>query len=106
VEVRPVGVGLGERCVVAVRPERIAVAAVPAEDLGADALPATLIEASFRGDHFRLRLYVGAPDTPTPAEVIVKRPAAAPLSGLAPGQPAALAWQPRHAFAFAPEENP
>jgi hypothetical protein len=35
--------------------------------------------------------------------MIVKRPAGAPMAGLAPGQPASLAWQAHHARAFEPE---
>jgi len=95
----------GERCIVAVRPERIAVAAVAAEDMGDGALPATLLESAYLGDHVRLLLRVGVPGFPM-AEVAVKRPAGVPMSGLEPGLPAALAWQPHHARAFPPGEAP
>jgi putative spermidine/putrescine transport system ATP-binding protein len=95
----------GERCVVAVRPERIAVAAVAAEDMGDGALPATLLESAYLGDHVRLLLRVGVAGFPT-AEVAVKRPAGVPMSGLEPGLPAALAWQAHHARAFPPGEAP
>ncbi len=104
VEATAVGVGAGEPCVVMVRPERVAVAAVAADELGSGALPATLLEVIFRGDHTRLRLRLGTPLAPLSAEIMVKRPAGAPLAGLAPGRPAALAWQPRHAAAFAVDE--
>ena len=95
----------GERCIVAVRPERIAVAAVAAEDMGEGALPATLLESAYLGDHVRLLLRVGVPGFPM-ADVAVKRPAGVPMSGLEPGLPAALAWQPHHARAFPPGEAP
>ena len=92
----------GRACVVSVRPERIAVAAVSAAEMGEGALPAIVREVIFQGDHIRLRLEVGLPGAP-PAAVTVKRPAGVPLSGLEPGQPAAIAWQPHHARAFRPE---
>ncbi len=89
-----------QRCRIAVRPERIAVAAITAEEMGEGALPATLLEAIYLGDHIRLLLRVGAPGFPT-TEITVKRPAGVPMAGLEPGLPAALAWQPHHARAFA-----
>ena len=89
-----------QRCRIAVRPERIAVAAIAAEEMGEGALPATLLEAIYLGDHIRLLLRVGAPGFPT-TEIAVKRPAGVPMAGLEPGLPAALAWQPHHARAFA-----
>jgi len=95
----------GERCQVAVRPERIAVAGIAAEEMGEGALPATLLEASYLGDHVRLLLRVGVPGFP-PAEVAVKRPAGVPMAGLEPGLPAALAWQPHHARAFPAADAP
>ena len=88
-----------QRCRVAVRPERVAVAAITAEEMGEGALPATLLEAIYLGDHIRLLLRVGAPGFPT-TEIAVKRPAGVPMAGLEPGLPAALAWQPHHARAF------
>ncbi len=54
----------GERCQVAVRPERIAVAGIAAEEMGEGALPATLLEAAYLGDHVRLLLRVGVPGFP------------------------------------------
>jgi hypothetical protein len=89
----------GQRCPVAVRPERIAVAGVSAEEMGQGALPATLLESAYLGDHNRLLLRVGAPGFPE-VEVAVKRPAGVPLARLAPGLTAALAWQPQHARLF------
>ena len=86
--------GRGESCVVAVRPERIAVAGVTASDLGERALPATVLEAIFLGDHVRLRLGVG-----DGGEILAKRPAG--VGSLPePGGPAAIAWPEGAAFAF------
>jgi len=87
--------GPGTRCIVMVRPERIAVAPVSALDLGAEGvLPARLTELLFQGDHIRLRLTL-----PGGAEVVAKRPiggAALP----APGEEAAIAWPAGVARAF------
>jgi putative spermidine/putrescine transport system ATP-binding protein len=94
---------VGQRCQVAVRPERIAVAAMAADEMGQGALPATLLETAYLGDHARLLLRVGLPGHP-PGEVAVKRPAGAPLAGLAPGVVASLAWQPHHARLFPLDE--
>ena len=86
--------GPGEGCVVAIRPERIAVAGVTASDLGEGALPATLQEAIFLGDHVRLRMTMG-----DGGEVLAKRPAGAGALP-EPGGPAAIAWPEGAAFAF------
>lgn len=85
-------------CVVSIRPERIALAAIEAEALGTEALPAKLLEAIYLGDHVRLRLEIG-----NGGEIMAKRPAAAGTSGLSVGGQAAVAWQPQHARAFLPE---
>jgi putative spermidine/putrescine transport system ATP-binding protein len=90
------GMGPGHPCVVFVRPERIAVAASDAADMGERAIPAEMVSVEWRGDHVRLVLRIGADDT-RPATLLVKRPAGALLSGLAPGEKAAVAWQPHHA---------
>ena len=90
----------GQSCLVAIRPERVAVASVPADEMGDGALPATLIETVFLGDHLRLRLQVGQPGRKL-AEMVVKRPAGVPVGSLKPGQ-ASVAWQPYQAWAFAP----
>lgn len=89
---------VGDPCIVSIRPERVALAATTARDLGDDALSAVVLEVVYLGDHLRVRLALGE-DT----ELIVKRPAAAGLGGLAVGQPAAVAWQSFHARAFLPE---
>jgi putative spermidine/putrescine transport system ATP-binding protein len=104
VEARLADARTGQGCVVAVPPERVAVAAISADEMGDGALPATLIETVYRADHIRLRLLVGLPGASL-AEVMVKRPAGVPLAGLAPGEPAAIAWQPDHALAFQPESG-
>ena len=101
VEARPAeGLREGDRVVVCVRPERIAHAPVSAAELGGNALPATLIDMAYRGDHVRLRLLIGSG-----VELLVKRPAAAGLAGLAPGRSGAVAWQPHHALAVALNET-
>jgi putative spermidine/putrescine transport system ATP-binding protein len=102
VEAQAAGARPGHRCVVSIRPERIALAAIPAEEMGEGAMPAILRDISFHGDHLRIALEAGLPGT-APVHMVVKRPAGAPMAGLAPGQPAALAWQPHHARAFEPE---
>jgi putative spermidine/putrescine transport system ATP-binding protein len=86
----------GAACVFVLRPEHIAVAPVPAAEMGEGALDATLIEAQFWGDFYRLRLLIGSG-----AELVVRRPAIAGLRGLTPGRPCAVAWQSHHAMAFA-----
>lgn len=97
VEAQAVGIGPGHRCVVTVRPERIALAAVTAEEMGSGAFPAILREIGFRGTHLRLVLdFAGH-------ELVVLRPAAAPMAGLTPGADVAIAWQPEYARAFRPE---
>jgi putative spermidine/putrescine transport system ATP-binding protein len=101
VEARRVDAGAaGAECIVSIRPERIAVAAVPAEEMGEGAIGARLIEAIHLGDHIRLRLAIG---DAAGAEIVVKRPAGAAIAGLVVGAPAAVAWQPHHALAFRPE---
>lgn len=85
----------GDPCVLTLRPDRIAIAPVAAAEMGETAIDATLIEAQFLGDAYRLRLLIG-----TGATLVVRRPAAAGLRGLAIGRVAAVAWQPHHAQAF------
>ena len=91
----------GDPCMVSLRPDRIAVAATSAAEMGVRAVDATLIEAQFQGDSYRLLLVIGSG-----AQIIVKRPAAAGLRGLNVGGTAALAWQPHHAFAFRAASEP
>jgi putative spermidine/putrescine transport system ATP-binding protein len=75
----------------------VAIAAAAAEDLGAFALPATVAEVIYLGDHVRVRLALEGG-----LELVAKRPAAA-AAGLAPGASVAVAWQPGDAIAFAPD---
>ena len=97
IEAQAIDVGPGHRCVVAVRPERIALAAVRAEEMGEGAFPAVLRDIGFRGTHLRLVLdFAGQP-------LVVMRPAAAPMAGLQPGAEVAIAFQAHHARAFRPE---
>ncbi|WP_428395423.1 TOBE domain-containing protein [Lichenicoccus sp.] len=91
----------GASCVVCVRPERVAVAfAAPGqEDLGGafggDGLAGTLSDLVHLGDHVQLRVRLAAG-----GEVLVRRPASQPTTGLRPGRAALLAWPPAHAVAF------
>lgn len=85
----------GARCLVTIRPERVAVAPIPASELGEGAMSAILREAIFQGDHVRLKLALG-----DGGEVLAKRP----VSGSAlpePGSLASVAWEAGHALAFA-----
>lgn len=86
---------VGDHCVVAIRPESVALVAAAARDMGEDALSAVVIDIAYRGDHRRIRVTIGEG-----ADLIVRRPTAAGLGGLVVGQPAAVAWQGYHARAF------
>jgi putative spermidine/putrescine transport system ATP-binding protein len=85
----------GDPCVFAVRPDRIAVAAASAADLGGPAIDATVVEAVFLGDAYRLRMLIGSG-----AELVVRRSAAAGLRGMGVGAGVAVAWMPHHGAAF------
>jgi putative spermidine/putrescine transport system ATP-binding protein len=87
--------GMGDACLVCVRPERIALAAVEATRMGPDAIPAVVEAITYQGDHARLRLIIGEG-----LVVLVQRPAAAGYAGLVVNRPAALAWRAEHARAF------
>lgn len=91
------GVGLEPEkpCVILLRPETIAIAPVPARDMGEGAIDARMLETQFWGDTYRLRLLIGSG-----VELVVRRPSLAGLRGLAAGREAAIAWQPHQAFAF------
>jgi putative spermidine/putrescine transport system ATP-binding protein len=99
VEARPADAGPpGSRCVVAVRPERVAIAAIPARDFGEEgALPAMVIESIFQGDHIRLKVSLG-----DRGEIVAKRPAMGPPPP-PPGTQVSVAWQAANARAFRPE---
>ncbi len=89
------GLRVRDECVFCLRPERIAVAPTGAAEMGGNALDATVLEALHLGDVVRLRLLLGAGQ-----DVLVKRPAAAGLRGLRPGEGVAIAWQAHHASVF------
>lgn len=89
----------GEACVVALRPERIAVAAGNFIDMGEGAVPAHLIETVFEGNVQRMRFSLDN-RRGLAHEVLVIRPAGAPLPR---GKEMCLAWQPHHARAFGAE---
>jgi ABC-type Fe3+/spermidine/putrescine transport system ATPase subunit len=95
------GVGLeaGKPCVMVLRPDTIAVAPVPAHEMGEGAIDARLLDLQFWGDSYRLKLLIG-----TGAELVVRRPAIGGLRGLVPGRLASIAWQAHHAMAFLPAE--
>jgi putative spermidine/putrescine transport system ATP-binding protein len=85
----------GDPCVIGVRPDRVAIAAITAAEMGERAIDATVLEAQIVGEQVRLRLLIGSG-----TELRVRRPAAAGLRGLAVGAQAAVAWQPHHAACF------
>jgi putative spermidine/putrescine transport system ATP-binding protein len=87
----------GTPCVVALRPEGVAVAQVPAAEMGLGAIPARLIETMFMGEHMRLRLRIGLVDGHG-EEIILLRPGsvAPPRLGVV-----SLAWRHGQAHVFA-----
>ena len=91
VEALDTGLAVGDFCLVAIRPGRIAVAA---GDIGDDPVPGVLRELAFRGDHTRLVIDVAG------TRIVVRRPALIPTAGLLPGTALSLAWQPHHARAI------
>lgn len=85
--------GPGSRCVVAVRPEKVAVAAMSAEEMGEGAVPAVLRDLIFLGDHVRLLLEIGRGGA-----VVARRAPGGRLPRV--GGPAAVAWDGNAAFAY------
>jgi putative spermidine/putrescine transport system ATP-binding protein len=86
----------GEACIVALRPERIAVAAINIAEMSEGAVPAHLIETVFTGNLQTLRFSIDTRRGTAP-EILVTRPSGAAL----PRSPEmCLAWQPHHARAF------
>ncbi len=83
------------RVLLSVRPERIALAHAEAEDFGAEALAASVVETMFLGDHVRVRVRLADGSL-----VTVKRPAYPLDARLKPGARVALAWSAKHAIAF------
>lgn len=89
----------GEACVVALRPERIAIAAVVASEMGQGAVAAKLVDTVFEGAQMRLRFSLDTKAGAAP-DVLVVRPAGAALPR---GNTISLAWQAHHAVAFRTE---
>jgi ABC-type Fe3+/spermidine/putrescine transport system ATPase subunit len=85
--------GPGSRCIVAVRLEKVAVAAMSAEEMGEGALPAALRDQVFLGDHVRLLLEIGEGGM-----LVARRPPGTRMPRL--GGPAAVAWDGNAAFAY------
>ncbi len=98
VEAAAPGLRLGDDCVLVLRPERIALAPVPAAEMGEDAIDATVIEARCLGETARVSVLIG-----TGAGLVLRRPAAAGLRGVVPGAAVSIAWQPHHALALPPD---
>jgi putative spermidine/putrescine transport system ATP-binding protein len=92
--VRGEPLAVGQRCLVHVRPERVAIAAARAADIGPDAIAAVLQQITHLGDHIRMSVSVGS------ARLVVHRPAGSGLAGLLPGREVAIAWQRSHATVF------
>lgn len=89
----------GGLCLLAVRPDQIAFAAVAAAELGPGALPATLLEHRHLGDHVRLRVRLE-----DGATLVVRRPASAltprDLARASLPSGASVAWRAGQATAF------
>ena len=93
------GVRPGDLCLLAVRPDQIAFAAVPARDMGGQSVAATLIEVCELADHLRLRVRL---DDGT--QLWVRRPSASltrrdQARASEPGG-ASLAWRSASAVAY------
>jgi len=86
---------VGTACEVLMRPERVALAAGNAAELGEGAVPAKIRSIRDSGDHVMIDLQVGQTRFP------VRRPAA---PGLIAGRDAAIAWQAHDAWACRPNE--
>ena len=97
VSARGHGVGVGDACVVCVRPERMALAAAALADIGDDAFAATVREVTFHRDHWQVGLQL---DGGAGIALTVTRPAGVPLGRVSPGVVVGVAWQPHHAMAY------
>ena len=86
----------GQRAWLAIRPERIAIAPVRAEDLSPAAVPGRVAETVYLGDAVRVRVVLAGD-----VSAVVKRPIAAATASIAPGAEVAVAWEPEHARLFA-----
>ncbi len=92
-------VSAGALCLVAVRPDQIAFASVRAEELGGQAIPATMIDLSNFGDHLRLRLRLE-----DGSQIWIRRPAASltqrDVDRASEPLGASLAWRASQAIAY------
>jgi putative spermidine/putrescine transport system ATP-binding protein len=87
--------GPGSRCIIAVRPEQVAVVPVAPAEMGEGALPARLHDVLFLGDRVRLALEIG-----DGGRLIAIRAPGARLPR--PGGTASVAWDSMAATAFRP----
>jgi ABC-type Fe3+/spermidine/putrescine transport system ATPase subunit len=87
--------GPGSRCLLAIRPEQVAVVPIAPAELGEGALPARLRDVLFLGDRVRLTLEIGDSGL-----LIATRPPGARLPR--PGAAASVAWDSMAATAFRP----
>ena len=101
VEARREDAPVGVRCVVCVRPGRIALASVTPEIMGPGAMSGRVRAQRFLGDLVEVDLEIGTERGRRPDALRVVRPAVVPMR-LAIGDTVAIAWQPHHAMAFRP----
>ena len=85
--------GPGSRCILAVRPEHIAVAPLAPAEIGEGAIAARLRDLLFLGDRIRLEFDIGEGGT-----LVATRPPGTRLPR--PGAPASVAWDPMAGIAF------
>ena len=92
-------VGAGNLCLVAIRPDRVAFAAVRTADLGVEGVGATLLDIAHHSDHVRLRLRLS-----DGSQLVIRRPAASltPRDIARASEPmgASLSWRPSDAMAY------
>ena len=68
------------------------------EGLKEGAIPGSLTDMAYLGDHIRLQVAL-----PGGAQLTVNRPITLGTAGLVPGVAVAITWDPQHATAFKPE---